>query len=1065
MKRYWIASVAIYVLAAAGAHAFPSGRPTVTLDGLWWFQFAPDDRGIAEQWFRPEVVFPDHVPVPGCWEAAGIGASTHKVRHSAIGVGWYRRAFRVPKDWIGKQIWLVVGGAHRSARVWVNGHDVGEHWGYPADFRFNITPYLSGTGPQDLVIAVDSRRHKDRDPLTGAFDLIDYMDVDWGGIFESVRLEATGDAWVSDLFVMPDPNHSSAVARVAITSGHAADLSLEYAVAPWQAGNPGKVRRALSRKFASGVVRAKSVVELHLALLGASVWTPDTPHLLVLELILRHGRAVLDRRTVRFGLRRVEVRGPRFYLNGSPFFLRGYGDDWTLPREVANLKSVAAWRAYLHRRKAFGFNGVRHHSTMPPDSYLDAADEIGMFVQPELPIAYDPFFAAATEQGRDLYREVWRDYIVQMRNHPCIFAWCMGNEEWNGFALGPELYAIAKTLDPTRPVIDTDGIGPGADRPTVDYLSVQFNEGTIPWLGSIGKYRLAQTPAKPVVVHEMSNISVLPNPADIPKYTGVVKPFWLEQMAARVRATGQGARLPMLLQASRALQASLLKLNIEAARLRPEISGHYQWLFRDYWTQSTGFVNQFDDVRALTPSFTRKFLGAAVLLWDRDRAAFRSGEELPLKLFVSDFRPRDAIPIRRILVKCAGRAVWLRPPVSTGGRGVIGPWTGVLRLPMCRQPVRAQVEAFAGDLRNAWPVWIFPKVIAAEVAPRGVVVAQWLNLRILHELERGASVLLMGSGGLPAIPAHFKPAWWRGDDEADHSYGNFFASHPVLRGYPGNYGDIEAAGMLDNRPVVLLDELPGHIEPIIQCLDVPWLMRRKAYLFEARVGKGKLLVCTLNLNAKQRRTDPAASWVYARLLHYAAGAQFHPTAEIPVAWLQKHIGMENLPDPDTWVEGFGQVEAASEAPQRWYSYREDDVLSYPVRQTDGLQFLTWQSAPVPRPWKHPTVTFVWAGGIGWASEPPGGHFSLLVNGRPVLDFPFTTTSATWTAPERHATLSYWVRRILGPDTFGLFMLVLPAEEVEPGKPITLTVTATAAKSKRWFGLNPYRDVVSEEAGR
>jgi len=74
MKRYWIASVAIYVLAAAGAHAFPSGRPTITLDGLWWFQFAPDDRGIAEQWFRPGAVFPDHVPVPGCWEAACIGA-------------------------------------------------------------------------------------------------------------------------------------------------------------------------------------------------------------------------------------------------------------------------------------------------------------------------------------------------------------------------------------------------------------------------------------------------------------------------------------------------------------------------------------------------------------------------------------------------------------------------------------------------------------------------------------------------------------------------------------------------------------------------------------------------------------------------------------------------------------------------------------------------------------------------------------------------------------------------------------------------------------------------------
>ncbi len=41
--------------------------------------------------------------------------------------------------------------------------------------------------------------------------------------------------------------------------------------------------------------------------------------------------------------------------------------------------------------KEFGFNYVRHHSSVPLPEYFDVADELGIFVQHELPIAYDRF--------------------------------------------------------------------------------------------------------------------------------------------------------------------------------------------------------------------------------------------------------------------------------------------------------------------------------------------------------------------------------------------------------------------------------------------------------------------------------------------------------------------------------------------------------------------------------------------------------------------------------------------------------------------------------------------------
>ncbi|MBI2301041.1 MAG: hypothetical protein HYU66_19185, partial [Armatimonadetes bacterium] len=978
-------------------------RPdALSLDGRWEFRFDADGRGEAERWFEPGRPFDRHLQVPGCWDAQGVGAPNDKMRHNAVGIGWYRRVVRLPAGWRGKRVWLTVGGVHRSARAWCNGRPVGEHLGYPTAFRLDLTPALVPGEVQRIVLAVDSRRDAARDPLVGAFDLIDYMDLTWGGIYEHVGLEATGDGWIDDAFAIPDPARRRVTVKVALAGAGASRLACRV----------GGFADATV-----GIPAGQTEAAVELALPGAPLWTPDDPHLLTAEVTLRRGGTVLDRLDVRFGLRRLEATPDGFRLNGDRFFLRGYGDDYTFPREIAAPASVESWRRYLRRRKEFGFNGVRHHSTMLSESYLRAADEVGMFVQPELPIAYEQFFRAATAEGRKLYRQVWSDCIRQMRNHPSVFGWCMGNEQWQGFDLGQELYDLAKALDPTRPVIDTDGMGAGTARPSLDYHSVQFNEGVLPWGASRGKYAVKDTP-RPLIVHEMSNISVLPDPADIPKYDGGIRPFWLEQMRDAVKQQGLEQRLPAMLSASRRLQASLLKLNLEAVRLNPIIDGHHQWLFRDYWTQRSGFVNQFDEARAITPAAARQFIAPAVLLCDRERVSYRCGEAIPLRLFLSDLRPRDAALLREVRVSLGRASATLKPPQAVGGRGVIGPWTGTLTAPTRKAPARLELSAAAGPVRNGWPIWVFPPV---PPAPAGVVVRSRLSRPLLDRLAAGATVVIAGDARpFPFLNAPFKPAWWKGDDSGDHSFGNLFLDHPALRGFPADgYGDLQAYNLLNGRPVVMLDDVPGGLEPIVWCLDVPWRMRRKAYLFEARVGQGRLLFSTFNLSPTARAADPAAEWMYVCLTRYAAGPEFQPNGTLPADWLRERIGEFSLPPSETWLEGFGQVVACTEGETRWMTWREDDVPVYVVRQTDGKQRLAWQTAPAPADWAHYRVTFVFAGAIGWRSQPDGGHFSLAVDGKPALDFPFTTETTRWRSSDGAVTLDYDVRRSTGEDTFGV----------------------------------------------
>jgi len=1042
------------ICALVGPVAIADGadRPSVSLDGSWEFRFAPDDRGIAEHWYSGETAYDRKLEVPGCWDAQGVGEPTDKMRHNAIGIGWYRRSFTIPGGKPGQNVWLVIGGVHRTAKVWLNEQFLGEHIGYPVAFRFDITEKLKA-GPQSVVIAVDSRQDRNRDPLAGTFDVIDYMDLAWGGIYEHISVETTGEAWIDDAFVQPDPEAHKAELDLSF-AGAVAGASISYRVCPAS----GMLTLAEGEMTASG-----KQARLTLDLPNAPWWTPATPSLLTLELTLRRNGQILDTRSIRFGLRKLDARNRRLSLNGAPFFLRGYGEDFVFPRELLPPARVDFWKSYLQKRKDLGFNAARHHSAMPVESYLQAADEMGMLVQPELPIAYLHFLLRAKPEGMETYKQVWRDYIRQMRNHPSVMSWCVDNEIWRGIPLAEELYKIAKDLDNTRLVIDCDGI-PQPSLParlatnssTLDYYSVAFREHDLPWGKYLGKYRIKDLP-RPVVAHEMANWLCLPDPAEARGFDGVIKPFWLDEMNHAVKEQGLEELLPQMLQASWRLKASMTKLNIEAARLAG-LDGYWFWLFRDYWTQSSGLESMLGNTREMNPTIAREFNADAVLLWDREQVSYSAAEKIPLSLFVSDFRPAGAPPINKVTVRLGENTTELQAPPSPGNRGTIGPWTGEIMAPEIRAPQRFVVVAEAGELHNEWPVWIWPP---APPPGKTVLVTPMLTKELLKKLEEGANVLVTDERlAFPTQEAPFNQALWKGDEKREWHYGNLFLQHAALSGFPHDgYGDLQAYELLNHRPVTNLSQVPGHIEPIVWALDLPQTMRRMAYLWEARVGRGRLLVSAFALDHRQRETSLAAKWMHALLTRYASSSDFQPKSELPIEWLQAKVSAPGLPDLANCVEGFHAMVASSADNIPGNTYRENYVRSYLIRQSDGARRLTWKTAPVPGHWQSENITFVWAGGMD-STEPPesGDAFTLTMNGSKLCDIQLVNKSFEWPCA-LGSTLSYQMSRATPEATFGLFCLTIPSNHLTPGRPIELTLTGAAQNSQHWVSIAPYRDVI------
>ena len=1067
----------IWLIVCLAATAGAAGRPTLHLDGTWQFRLDSTEAGEKERWFEAAAPFKDTIQVPGAWDAQGFGAETPKLRHNFVGKGWYRRQVAIPAGWKGKRLVLTVGGVHRYAKVWVNGVALGqEHIGYLSPFEHEITQHVKPGEAATIAICVDSRQRWDVDTLAGCFDIIDEMFTSWGGIWGHVAIEARGDAWLEDPFVQPQLNPPACVVSARVNGkGDSATLSLE-------------VLDADGRTVAQGAGPRVEIPQ-------ARLWSPNHPALYTARLSLVRGGEVLDQVETRFGLRVIEIKGPHILLNGKRVFLHGYGDDGVYPETMAAPSDKAVYLKRLKLIKSYGFNYVRHHSHFLPPEYYDAADEVGMLVSPELPIAYLHYYQKAKGPALDLYKQEWAAVIRRFRNHPCILDWCMGNEMWDGVPLAPDLYRVAKELDPTRPVIDSNGLSGGGwlegkrDRPTLDFFVYMFDLRHTP-LERPDRHRFGE-PKKPVISHEMGNFITFPRLDQIEAFQHNFKPFWLTPVREKMAKLGLLGEAELWARNSERLYLLCHKLNIEDLRKNPFASGHQWWLFQDYWTGSNGIVDAYFRPKAeIPPERVRPFVGDIVLLLDGLPPVCRGGQSLDLRLLVSNFS-EQALAGATFVVRAAGLGAEKKGRAEDVEQGAVAPIAEMpLKLPDTQAPRRLTLEAelSAGEAKtfNEWAAWVYPAVIPApklaaplfagpelirslewlgakplpggqKLPPEAVYVMNQPTSRVLDAVGEGACLVMLSPQGLfPTERNRFKTGWWLGGP-GDSNVGTVVYDNPITRAIaPDGWCDIGWHRLVEGSQAVILDNLPSQPEVLVRAIEVHRLCRSKALLFQARLGKGSIIVSGLNLGLTHPERWPESQWLLARMVEHAATFP-KPKGELPLEFLRQRVAAMQPPE-GPFLSGFQRLIKNEGETDKWVSIREDNATYHICRQTAVGHLVEWETAPLPADWKGATATFVFAGGIGWVDQPRTKGFAFLVNGEEALTFDVTQDRSVWRSADKRVALHFVPMRPMPQDGIGLFYVALAADLVTPGKPCTFGVRSNGSASRRWFGLNPYADV-------
>ncbi|MBP1678701.1 MAG: Beta-galactosidase/beta-glucuronidase [Bacteroidetes bacterium] len=354
---------------------------------------------------------------------------------------WYRRSFDVPDSLAGSRVMLMFYAANYVADVWLNDRYIGYHEGGYTSFAFDITDRISYDTTNVLAVRVDN-------PAWGTrMDIVPYQRCDWfnyTGIVHEVYLEFSARKAVARAEVVPlDTLGTLQVTTTVVNTGASADdMDVELIVhrAEWDATTIGSELPADIAGPAVAVSgQASTVIAVPADSAGAwrttvsvadpRIWSPWTPNLYVLEVVLRSGGTVVDRFHTQFGIRTVSTSGPKLYLNGKITFLSGVARHEDHP-DYGRSVPPAVILSDMQVVKGLNASFLRTaHYPNHPFTY-SAADRVGLMIKEEIPMWWFDDAAAWTYQNvlRKIHYQMWREMVFRDRNRPSIILWSTSNE-------------------------------------------------------------------------------------------------------------------------------------------------------------------------------------------------------------------------------------------------------------------------------------------------------------------------------------------------------------------------------------------------------------------------------------------------------------------------------------------------------------------------------------------------------------------------------------------------------------------------------------------------------------
>ncbi len=444
----------------------------INLNGQWSCEFSKDIKGFSKRKLNKKK-FTKKINVPFCPESklSGIGHTDF------IQEIYYQKTFKIPETWKNKKILLHFGGVDYESTIYINKKKVGFNQGGSTPFSLEISSSLNKNTENDLKLYVIDKRcagspepkfdYKGRGVFRSQDDIKKWVlnknrfqprgkqstfRHSYGcyytrttGIWQTVWLEAVNHKNIKNINIQANVKSSSFVFIPEYSSKFSGNL---------------KVDIFFKNKLIKSSLISTKIKKFEIKIPKVKLWSIGKPNLYNFTFTLLDKNKTIDKVESYGGMRSIEVKKNKIYLNGKKLYQRLVLDQGFYPNGIWTAPSDKDLKNDIILSMKAGFNGARLHEKVFEDRFHYWADKLGYITWAEFPNWGMNENAKASET---YFLREWPRIVNYLKNHPSIITWTPFNEtntlECNAQhkKLMRIAYDVTKKIDPTRPVNETSG--------------------------------------------------------------------------------------------------------------------------------------------------------------------------------------------------------------------------------------------------------------------------------------------------------------------------------------------------------------------------------------------------------------------------------------------------------------------------------------------------------------------------------------------------------------------------------------------------------------------------------
>lgn len=903
-------------------------QETIDLSGAWQFQTDRQDIGVEQKWYSR--MLSDNILLPGSmpeydkgnpvdmktsWVGSLYDSSFYfnpymepyrrqcnvkfpffltPPRHY-VGTAWYKRQIYVPQTWQGRTVKLFLERPHIETTVFVNGHEAGHQTSLSVPHEFDVTQYIQAGQSNTIAIRV----YNGIDGVGVGQDshsVTDQTQGDWNGIVGRIELQASlPGICVNTCRIFPDVEERKVKVELTFDEHLRPMQEAPMVTLGIQSYDSDVLLVADSRRYDG----KQMTFQLSL---GDKMHLWDEFHPYLYRLFVNTSGNVYE---THFGMREITIRGRQILLNGEPIWLRGTVENCCFPLTGYPPTDEAEWERIFRQCKAYGLNFVRFHSYCPPEAAFAVADRLGLYLQPEGPTWPNHGVKLGAGMIIDQYLMDETERILNTYgNHPSFVMMASGNEPAGNWVPYTNRWVTHWAKQDSRRIYCGASVGGGWAWDDQSQYHVKGGGRGLDWSRHAPSsddnyiqdilrprnYKGTEDNNSPIIAHEQGQWCAFPDLNETSQYTGVYKARNFEIFADLLRDNGMESQAQKFLMASGRLQTLCYKYEIERNLRTPDYAGFQLLALNDYSGQGTaleGVLNVFWREKGYCDStLWRQFCSPVVPLARFPRFVFSSADTLcvPVEVYnafapLKSNRPQFYISDSSQKILYSGELPQRNIPIGKNTE------LGTITLPLAQfqQPTQLTLNMVLDkDIRNSWDFWVYPSRLEMPIT-KEIFITDTLDAKALSTLSKGGKVLITAAGRVTLgsdirqtyLPVFWNTSWFK--MRPPHTTGaHIETTHPLFRNFPSDtWGNLNWWELLNRAQVMYMSQLPKDYQSPIQPIDTWHLSRKLGMVLEAKVGRGRLFMTTMDITHDLSHRLVARQMRYA-ILRYMQSNDFRP---------------------------------------------------------------------------------------------------------------------------------------------------------------------------------------------